>query len=256
MEAAPRCLLCGRPGPVGVACAACGLPRPSLVTEEPIRRPCPRCHLPLTGVELGDGVRVHGCTSCRWTFLPPRAWKRIFEVPGLAATIEARVPLPTIRVEGLLPLMACPTCGMEMDRARFAATSNIVIDACRLLHGVWIDAGEITKVLAYAEHKARIGEEAAVREAEDEWARSERMRDAERARLAAQLQLEQSRVPRTSGMSFVTALVLLLAGLFLVIAGMKMLGPSGCNPKKLRGPRAPTTATASAPAESPPVDPE
>ncbi len=205
-------------------------------------------------IDLGADVHAHACTSCRWTFLPPRAWKRIFEVPGLASMLETRVPLPTIRVEGILPLMACPTCGNEMDRARFAATSNVVIDACRLLHGVWLDTGEIAKVLAYAEHKARIGEEAAVKEAEDEWTRSERMRDAERARLAMELMRDQGRVPRTGGMHFTTALVLLFGGLLLVFAGIRMLGPSGCNPKKLRarGHEAPAAApgATAAPADS------
>lgn len=184
--------------------------------------------------------------SCRWTFLPPRAWKRVFDTPGLAATIEARVPLPTIRVEGVLPLMACPTCGTEMDRARFAATSNIVIDACRLLHGVWLDAGEIAKVLAYAEHKARIGEEAAVREADDEWVRSERAREAERIRLAMDLQREQGRPPRTGGMQFATALVLLVGGLFMVIFGLRLIGAS-CSP---RGKNEPITVPDTPPADS------
>lgn len=186
--------------------------------------------MPLVTVELGHGVRAHGCTSCRWTFLPPRAWTRIFDDPGLAATIERHVPVPTILVEGVLPLLSCPTCGTEMDRARFAATSNIVIDTCRLLHGVWLDTGDIAKVLAYAEHKARIGEKAAVREAEDEWVRSERTREAERLRLAMELEREEARAPRPVGMQFATAFVLLVGGVILVVFGLRLIGAS-CSPR-------------------------
>lgn len=58
----------------------------------------------------------------------------------------------------------CSTCGREMERARFAATSDVVIDVCVLGHGIWLDAGELGRVLAYANYLETDG---AVQRAQD-----------------------------------------------------------------------------------------
>lgn len=226
VAAASRCLFCSRPGPVGVVCTACGLPRPGLADDPPPARPCAFCASPLAPVDLSAGARVYACLSCRWAFLPPHAWSRAFDAPGLAAELEARVPLPTIRVEEIRPLAPCPACGLELDRARFAATSDVVIDACRRLHGVWLDVGALAKVVAYAEHKMKVGEEAAVREAEDAWTRAAQAERAAHMRVALDVEREERRPVPIAGIGFFTALVLLALGAILVFAGLKMLGPT------------------------------
>jgi Zn-finger nucleic acid-binding protein len=60
----------------------------------------------------------------------------------------------------------CSTCKREMERARFAGTSDVVIDVCALGHGIWLDAGELGRVLAYAKYLETEGAEKHARDAE------------------------------------------------------------------------------------------
>ena len=53
-----------------------------------------------------------------------------------------------------------------MERARFAASSDVVIDVCPLGHGIWLDAGELGRVLAYAKYLQTEGAAASARDAE------------------------------------------------------------------------------------------
>ena len=47
-----------------------------------------------------------------------------------------------------------------MERGRFGASSNIVIDVC-LTHGIWLDSGEVVAVADHAALRARVGVSAA-----------------------------------------------------------------------------------------------
>jgi len=99
--------------------------------------------------DAGKGMVVYACLSCRWVFMSPRAWARVFADPRAVTDIEHAVPMPTVRVEEALPLMPCPVCNNQMDRVRFAAHTPMVIDVCRFAHGVWLDTGELLKVVDY-----------------------------------------------------------------------------------------------------------
>ena len=46
----------------------------------------------------------------------------------------------------LEPAVRCPTCEREMDRIEFAAISRVIIDVCPE-HGVWLDAGELERLI-------------------------------------------------------------------------------------------------------------
>jgi Zn-finger nucleic acid-binding protein len=43
--------------------------------------------------------------------------------------------------------LRCPTCADEMERLEFATVSRVVIDVCPA-HGVWLDAGELERIIA------------------------------------------------------------------------------------------------------------
>jgi Zn-finger nucleic acid-binding protein len=184
-----HCFLCGSEGPAGATCATCLVERPALHSESARTLRCPRCVEPLVAMHVGGGAHADVCTRCHGILASPRAWSRLWRVPEAAADLERRFPS---RAKGpsLTPLVSCPTCRseMEMDRARFAATSDVVIDVCARGHGIWLDAGELGRVLAYADHKARIGDEAAQREAEETWMRAHRSEEIER-RIALEVSL-------------------------------------------------------------------
>ena len=147
---------------------------------------------PLVGMPVGGGAHAEVCTRCHGIYASPRAWARFWRAHESALDLERRFPLR----EGGPSLMAfvrCSTCGREMERARFAATSNVVIDVCVLGHGVWLDAGELGRVLAYAKYLETEGAEIRAQDAE-----LERRINYEKSRLDAE------RAARDYGAGFMT----------------------------------------------------
>jgi Zn-finger nucleic acid-binding protein len=69
----------------------------------------------------------------------------------------------------------CPDCGEFMHRKSYGAKAGVVVDRCRL-HGVWLDGGELNRLLKWAKaggrkHHTR---EAERRAADDERAKKNR----------------------------------------------------------------------------------
>jgi hypothetical protein len=146
------------------------MPRPTLAPEPAQIFGCVRCKAPMLAVDIGAGSVVHACTTCRSLFAPPRAWSRAFAARDVIGDLEARIGVPS--AAAITPLANCPVCNRQMDRARFAATSEVVIDACSAGHGVAVSSGDLGRAVDYAAHKERIGANAAAREADAVWARA------------------------------------------------------------------------------------
>ena len=145
-----RCLLCGSPGFPGSQCGTCIIARPAF-DDSVLAAKCPQCTSPLEILFVGPGygARIFACMSCRGVFLPTRAWSLLFADMAVANEIQNRVPMPTIKVTDTPPMLSCPSCHQAMDRARFAALSKSVIDVCRFQHGVWVEAGELRRIVAF-----------------------------------------------------------------------------------------------------------
>jgi Zn-finger nucleic acid-binding protein len=145
-----RCLLCGSPGFPGSQCGICIVPRPTF-DDSVLAAKCPHCTAPLEILFVGPGYgsRIFACMSCRGVFMPARAWALLFADSAVANEIQNRVPMPSIRVAETPPMMNCPACHQPMDRARFAAVSKSVINVCRFQHGVWVDAGELRRIISF-----------------------------------------------------------------------------------------------------------
>jgi Zn-finger nucleic acid-binding protein len=110
------------------------------------------------------GSVVHVCMPCGSMFVPPRAWSLAFEARDVVAALEVRVA--HLATASAASFLSCPTCGQEMDRTRFSATSDVVIDACPAGHGLWLESGELGRAIDYADHKDLVGEAAAIGEAD------------------------------------------------------------------------------------------
>lgn len=116
------------------------MPDPS--SDASVRPDCPRCAGPLETVQADAAARVHTCARCGGIFVPARAWCLLADRPEIAKTIEARLAKPEIPRHTLLAFLRCPSCGSQMERGRFAATTSAVVDVCTF-HGVWFDAEEL-----------------------------------------------------------------------------------------------------------------
>ncbi|MDB4934699.1 MAG: hypothetical protein JWP87_1671 [Labilithrix sp.] len=162
------CLLCGTPGLAGSTCPSCRLPLPWLEDgERPLRdMTCPRCRVPLVSTAPDATSVVHVCRSCHGMFVPPRAWHVLLTTPERVVELEAKLPAGPRERPALIDSVTCLACEKEMDRHRFAAISDVVIDRCLDRHGVWLDAGEAAAIVRFMKVRAEVGESALQREAE------------------------------------------------------------------------------------------
>lgn len=140
-------------------CPECGVPVPSPAEGQELK--CPRCPGALEEVTLaGGGVRVHRCRLCYGCFF------EIHEIAELESRAERGDALPLdplvappgvgLPAQSLLPMVHCPLCQREMDRARFDNRLNAVVDVCST-HGLWLDAGETAAILDYLRNRKQGG---------------------------------------------------------------------------------------------------
>ena len=155
------CYFCGKRGLPGATCSACGIAIPDPHAPDGIATAlmCPRCVtvalVPIVLTGAGPGLACHTCARCHGVLLTARSWCALVAQPALASALETNVPRAAAATE-LLGLLSCPACKREMERGRFAASSNVVIDVC-VAHGMWLDRGELTDLVKHATKRAAQG---------------------------------------------------------------------------------------------------
>ncbi len=158
---------------------ACGAALPS---AEPRGASCPRCRVALAATSAGVAV-AHQCPRCRGIFLSARAWCALLSIPDRAPLLAESVDrTPGPPGAALVETVTCPACVRPMERGRFAAGSDVVIDVCERQHGLWLDAGELVGLLGFVARRREVGAQGAEREV----AASEPGRDLERLMVASQ----------------------------------------------------------------------
>ncbi len=161
-----HCFFCGhRIRPDGMnECESCGATRET-ADEKRIHARCPRCHeTKLVQYALGT-VALQACGRCQGSFLAADEWDALLDaftnapLPPIVipeAPAENQVAsftpyrtAPPEKVDAAPDLdeaVRCPTCGDETERFEFAGVTGIVVDVCRL-HGIWLDRGELARVV-------------------------------------------------------------------------------------------------------------
>ncbi|MBX3230485.1 MAG: zf-TFIIB domain-containing protein [Labilithrix sp.] len=143
-----RCLYCGREQRPGEECVPCRILVPPAASAHYRATLCARCGNPnLTRLALGpNDAEVDHCLGCRGAFVSSGAWTALLD--AIAAGEALDLARFGERVESPFPLVRCPVCRYEMERARFAGTSAVVIDVCNQ-HGTWLDRGELPALAAF-----------------------------------------------------------------------------------------------------------
>ena len=57
--------------------------------------------------------------------------------------------VPRVQALDQVKYVRCPLCHRSMNRMNFGKLSGVIVDVCRA-HGTWFDAGELTRVVAFA----------------------------------------------------------------------------------------------------------
>jgi Zn-finger nucleic acid-binding protein len=110
--------------------------------------PCPRCEAGLAGAEQA-GVRFDRCDRCAGIFVTADTLREMVERAEVYEELRAVLPRDgNAWAERGRVYVKCPVCETLMNRRQYASGAKVVIDWCKH-HGVWFDAGELTRVLDF-----------------------------------------------------------------------------------------------------------
>lgn len=151
-----RCASCyHRNLPSAVHCSGCGRELRDRVAQAAGTHACPACES-TTLARIGEGARaVDECPRCGGQFVAHDVLQRLCEERLQLGTKQA--PQVPGRL-GPVRYLPCPTCQKRMNRKNFGERSGVVVDVCKD-HGVWLDTGELPRVLAFVE-RGGLGEAA------------------------------------------------------------------------------------------------
>lgn len=131
-------------------CAGCG-ERLGLepIPSDPEELSCPECKRPFQAFG-GRGGRLGDCAECGGQFVEHGLLEELIERREVHRPVLVRPPAPANPLSKPVRYLKCPRCAAMMNRQNFGGTSGIVVDVCTL-HGVWFEAGELPRVLAFVQ---------------------------------------------------------------------------------------------------------
>ena len=152
----------------------------------PSERICPRCNVNLHTVDLGmgGGLVIERCDKCLGIFFDPgevdalldRSVAHVYEVDfeRMGILIEEEAMVDSWPVE----YIKCPVCQERMNRKSYGARSGVIVDKCKE-HGVWLDGGELGKLLRWSKAGGQLHEQH--KKAEEQRKKERRQRAAKSA---------------------------------------------------------------------------
>jgi Zn-finger nucleic acid-binding protein len=91
------------------------------------------------------------CGACGGLWLDPSTLQRLADAEddraGIVSMLATRVPSVATPPD-VVRYVPCPCCEKLMNRKNFAHSSGVVLDVCAT-HGVWLDRGELERVLGF-----------------------------------------------------------------------------------------------------------
>jgi Zn-finger nucleic acid-binding protein len=150
-------------------CARCGAEVTRELLAEGEQLPCPRCREPMQALRLG-GTTARECSACGGLWLDPASLQRLSDAreerADVVGVLAGRLPTAAAPPD-LVRYVPCPCCRKLMNRKNFAQSSGVVLDVCAK-HGVWLDRGELERVLGFVSSgglaRARAREQERLRE--------------------------------------------------------------------------------------------
>ena len=119
-------------------------------------RTCPRCNVPLHTINFKSNEKfyIERCDRCLGLFFDSGELEAILEQSVSNVFNIDRLRLDTINKElyyhdkKMVKYLKCPVCSEYMRRVNFGTRSGVVVDRCRN-HGVWLDGGELKRLLEW-----------------------------------------------------------------------------------------------------------
>jgi Zn-finger nucleic acid-binding protein len=126
---------------------------------EPAQESCPACHVGLVHAAIG-GHRIRYCERCRGMLIGMDTFADIVQDLRSRRDTTADAPHPP-DWQDLNRKRSCPQCGNLMDTHLYGGPGNVVIDDCEHCALVWLDYGELQRIVRAPDHHYAIEDVAA-----------------------------------------------------------------------------------------------
>ena len=114
--------------------------------EDPDQIKCPVCQVPLHMITIDNHFKGHQCLNCQGFLFHRMTFRNTIESKRAMATTPAE-PQTLVNEEELHRQVYCPDCGNVMETHLYLGPGNIAIDTCASCNLIWLDHGEINKVI-------------------------------------------------------------------------------------------------------------
>jgi Zn-finger nucleic acid-binding protein len=119
--------------------------------EPPSGLRCPRCRADLRRQALGPN-QVERCHGCHGVWIAAAEFNELMNDLDRREAVRVR-ELPHREPDEPITYLACPRCSETMARRNFGRTSGIMVDTCKK-HGIWLDRGELRRVVDHLAQRA------------------------------------------------------------------------------------------------------
>ena len=108
---------------------------------------CPACKSEMIDIEY-NRIELDYCTQCRGVWFDAEELELLFEAAGLGDNkISLDDLLSTPEVSTDEKERKCPICGNRMKKMGVGQKPQVIIDACRMGDGLWLDGGEVVHLI-------------------------------------------------------------------------------------------------------------
>ncbi len=224
-----RCNACSAPLPpqVGV-CEYCGSQNDVdlkgihefTVNKPDSNRICPDCDIPLHSLDLEveGSFYIERCDRCMGLFFDPGELEALMDksVSNVFSINRKKIDILVREqgeVEDKIVYRKCPVCSQFMHRANFGYRSGVIVDQCKT-HGVWLDNGELKRLLGWKKAGGQLLHERVRQRREEEKKQQERMHAYRETRSAGTMDGFLSSSPSESPVDLIDTLASVFGKLF------------------------------------------
>lgn len=111
---------------------------------------CPVCSVPLVKAALAD-QEVTYCKSCRGVLISMHIFPGLLDELRARREGHARVQTPLDR-KAFDRHLDCPQCHQHLDTHTYDGPGNVVIDSCSKCDLIWLDYGEMSRIVRAPDH--------------------------------------------------------------------------------------------------------
>lgn len=106
---------------------------------------CPKCRHSLSEFHTKEGVVLDVCDGCQGI------WFDRGEVAAYADLTRDIPELQSVWRDARVTRNPCPRCRVSLEEMQYSSNDTLLIDRCPACGGIWLDSGELAKVMELAQ---------------------------------------------------------------------------------------------------------